>query len=103
MISRRDIIRVGEMHYRTLLRIFADPVSPGFPWADVESLLRALGVSVRHKAETKILECPDPWSPELRRAVVQLRYSDQQVHAGHVQAIRQFLIGLAFIPARINP
>jgi hypothetical protein len=103
VISKSDIIHVGETNYGTLIQIFANPVSLDFSWDNVESLMQALGVMVRPKAERKILEYPDPWSLELRRAVVQLRYSQQQVHAGQARAIKQFLKGVALTPSRIQP
>jgi hypothetical protein len=104
MISKYDIIHVGEGNYSTLWRIFKAPVSPGFSWSDIESLMQVLGVSVSHRADIKLLTYPDPQSGQKPlTCIVYLRYSEQLVHAGHVRALKGFLTKLLFTPERVKP
>ncbi|WP_084712777.1 type II toxin-antitoxin system HicA family toxin [Alkalidesulfovibrio alkalitolerans] len=39
---------------KTLAAIFANPVSPDVPWADVESLLRALGAQINEGRGSRV-------------------------------------------------
>jgi hypothetical protein len=105
MISENDIISVGRANYRTFRQIFADPISLDFRWDDVKRLLKALGVSVMDRAETKILKHPDPACPEgdPLTTTVQLLSSQQKIHQGQARAIRSYLITLTFTPRRIKP
>ncbi len=39
---------------KTLEAVFADPVSPAIPWADVESLLKAAGCALTEGAGSRV-------------------------------------------------
>ncbi len=41
-------------HQRTLERIFARPTSGTIPWADIESLFKALGAEVSERAGSRV-------------------------------------------------
>ncbi len=43
-----------KRHQRTLERILAKPTPAGIRWADIESLLRALGVELHERAGSRV-------------------------------------------------
>ena len=68
-----------KRHQRTLERLLASPTPAGIRWADIESLLRALGVEIYERAgsrvhlvkeeESIVVHRPHP-RPETSRATV---------------------------------
>lgn len=68
-----------KRHERTLARILAEPPPAGIRWADIESLLAALGVEIRERAGSRValrkgaarivVHRPHP-RPETNRATV---------------------------------
>ena len=70
---------MNSKHRRTLERMFSQPTPPGLRWADVASLLGAVGVEVTERsgsrvmlrmgAERMVVHRPHP-GPETGRATV---------------------------------
>ncbi|THB65259.1 MAG: type II toxin-antitoxin system HicA family toxin [Desulfovibrio sp.] len=74
---------MNNKHRKTLHAVFTDPVSPNIAWADIESLLRALGaelsegrgsrVRVELKGMLAVFHRPHPLPTTDKGAVKSLR------------------------------
>jgi len=51
--------RVNSRHRKTLAAIFARPTSPSIVFSDIESLIKALGGSVREREGSRIKLVPE--------------------------------------------
>ena len=82
---------MNAKHRRTLAALFANPVSGGIRWPDIEALFAALGAKVQEREGSRVsvvlrgvpavYHRPHP-RPEARKAVVRA-VRDQLVAAGY--------------------
>ena len=80
-------------HRRTLERIFARPTAAGIRWAEVESLMRALGVDLAQGSGSRIRFSRDGVS-----LVVHRPHPGPEVGRATIRAIAGFLSEIGVAP-----
>ena len=78
-----------KKHQKTLNAIFARPIQAGLPWADIESLFKALGAELSEGAGSRIRVALGH-----RKAVFHRPHPRKETDKGALASVRRFLIEL---------
>lgn len=87
LISHNDTITVNTRQRRTLEAIFENPVRANIPWADIESLLRALGAELSEGRGSRVRIALNGV-----RAVFHRPHPERETGKGAVRSMQQFLL-----------
>lgn len=88
---------MNQKHRRTLVAIFNDPVRSNIPWADIESLLVALGAEVSEGSGSRVRVVLNGV-----RAVFHRLHPEKETDKGAVKSIRRFLSTASVQPDSIE-
>ncbi len=96
-MSYDDTMKLSSKHRRTLQAIFEDPVRSDIAWADIETLLVALGVELREGRGSRV---------RLRlneiRAVFHRPHPQKETDKGALKSMRRFLTEAGIGPEENN-
>ena len=85
--------RMGNRHIRTLQRIFSRPTPANVQWAEIESLMRAVGVDVIEAEGSRVHLVAKSLA-----LVVHRPHPRPEVGGATVQVIREFLREIGVTP-----
>ena len=86
-------MRLRSRHNRTLRRIFANPTPADIRWAEIEALLRAVGVRVTERSGSRVGLMKDSTG-----IVVHRPHPQPETSRHTVRDIKQFLLLIGVAP-----
>lgn len=85
-------------HLRTLRAVFVQPVPVNLPWADVKSLLRALGAELSEGRGSRVRICLNGV-----RAVFHRPHPQKETTRGALRSMHRFLLEAGVSPGENTP
>ncbi|MFT5366558.1 MAG: hypothetical protein ACI8V2_001505 [Candidatus Latescibacterota bacterium] len=82
-----------KRHERTLIAIFAQPISGNIKWRDVETLLKSLGATVQERAGSRVAVLLNN-----QVAVFHRPHPSPNMDKGAVKDVRRYLENLGVTP-----
>ena len=86
-------MRLRSRHRRTLRRIFTNPTPADIRWAEIEALLRAVGVRITERAGSRVGLMKDSTG-----TVVHRPHPRPETSKKTVRDIKQFLLSIGVAP-----